>query len=316
MQNLVILVGTPKSTKEVVLRVPHDLNRKGSSVEDMEKYDAALYQTNLHTSRAVGRWNLLSRNMSSLSRTMSRTRRASEAFRSMGQQIDTNSDDDDDSDGEGGNTKPDGAVSCSALDLYKGSNLPDYELDLPENPGNGALQFRTKEKLSSSGASYSEVAFFIEAKRNYTFFIVNVMVVITLIITLSWTSMLIHPDQLDERLSVTLTLLLTAVAFKFVVVESLPKLSYLTYLDMFLFSALFYLVVVIAESAIVATIPDDETRVNVDRALCIGLAIFWVVHLLATAIFFVVESRPSNRKPYKKQLDFWRRESTHDLVPH
>ena len=51
-----------------------------------------------------------------------------------------------------------------------------------------------------------------------------------LIVLLSFTSFAVSPDEPADRLSVTLTLLLTAVAFKFVVSQSLPTISYLTLL--------------------------------------------------------------------------------------
>lgn len=51
-----------------------------------------------------------------------------------------------------------------------------------------------------------------------------------LINLLTFTSFSISPDKPQSRLGVTLTLLLTAVAFKFVVASNLPTISYLTYL--------------------------------------------------------------------------------------
>lgn len=39
-------------------------------------------------------------------------------------------------------------------------------------------------------------------------------------------SLFFPPEELDSRLSVTLTLVLTSVAYKFVVTDNLPKISY------------------------------------------------------------------------------------------
>ena len=47
---------------------------------------------------------------------------------------------------------------------------------------------------------------------------------------LTFASLAVSPAETADRLSVTLTLLLTSVAFKFVVSQSLPQISYLTYL--------------------------------------------------------------------------------------
>lgn len=45
---------------------------------------------------------------------------------------------------------------------------------------------------------------------------------------LTFASLSVEPDSPADRLSVTLTLLLTSVAFKFVVSQSLPEISYVT----------------------------------------------------------------------------------------
>ena len=51
-----------------------------------------------------------------------------------------------------------------------------------------------------------------------------------MILLLCFTSFAVSADEPADRLSVTVTLLLTAVAFKYVVSQSLPTISYLTLL--------------------------------------------------------------------------------------
>ena len=51
-----------------------------------------------------------------------------------------------------------------------------------------------------------------------------------LISCLSFATFAVGPDKPQNRLVLTLTLILTVVTFKFVINQSLPRISYLTYL--------------------------------------------------------------------------------------
>ncbi|XP_020630630.1 acetylcholine receptor subunit alpha-type acr-7-like [Orbicella faveolata] len=67
-------------------------------------------------------------------------------------------------------------------------------------------------------------------KRKNGYYLWNMAMVIFLIYILSFCSFSVEISSPSDRLGVTLTLLLTAVAFKFVVSQSLPTISYLTLL--------------------------------------------------------------------------------------
>ncbi|XP_033756062.1 uncharacterized protein LOC117338818 isoform X2 [Pecten maximus] len=66
--------------------------------------------------------------------------------------------------------------------------------------------------------------------RKVGYFVWNIIFIVLLIASLTFTTFAIEPDSAD-RLAVTITLFLTAVAFKFVVKQSLPTISYLTNLE-------------------------------------------------------------------------------------
>ena len=79
-----------------------------------------------------------------------------------------------------------------------------------------------------------------------------------------------------ERLGVNMTLLLTAVAFKQLIAESLPKISYLTILDKWMLLCLFSLFASTIACVVPSFFDDDETngitayRVNYYFAIVIG----------------------------------------------
>jgi hypothetical protein len=59
-------------------------------------------------------------------------------------------------------------------------------------------------------------------KRNERFYAVNVITVLFVITSLSITAFCVHPGGIPSRTGIDLTLLLTAVVFKFSVVSLLP----------------------------------------------------------------------------------------------
>ncbi len=69
-----------------------------------------------------------------------------------------------------------------------------------------------------------------------------------MITAMTLTSFIIPSNSLADRMSVNLTLLLTAVAFKFVVSQSLPHISYLTLLDKYVLTSFVMLFFVVVEN--------------------------------------------------------------------
>eukprot|EP00600_Ochromonadales_sp_CCMP1393_P010039 CAMPEP_0174955976 /NCGR_PEP_ID=MMETSP0004_2-20121128/1277_1 /TAXON_ID=420556 /ORGANISM="Ochromonas sp., Strain CCMP1393" /LENGTH=323 /DNA_ID=CAMNT_0016203957 /DNA_START=33 /DNA_END=1001 /DNA_ORIENTATION=- len=67
--------------------------------------------------------------------------------------------------------------------------------------------------------------------RRHGYFTRNIIVMMGSMCTLCLGAFGIHREHFADRCSVVLTLLLTAIAFKFVVADSLPKIPYLTVLD-------------------------------------------------------------------------------------
>ena len=88
-----------------------------------------------------------------------------------------------------------------------------------------------------------------------------------------------------------MTLLLTMVAFKFVLVNWVPVVPYLTYLDKYNLFSILMLMVVTLENFIVAydTRIDYEDKENFDRWFFVILFLLWVIiHIL---IYFGSDSK-------------------------
>jgi len=77
-------------------------------------------------------------------------------------------------------------------------------------------------------------AFSFEAKRKTGYFIIKVIVPLFLIVSMSWIVFWIDPKESGTQISVSITSMLTLIAYRFAIDTSLPKVSYLTRLDYFI----------------------------------------------------------------------------------
>jgi len=123
----------------------------------------------------------------------------------------------------------------------------------------------------------------IPIRRKHTYYSQNVLCLMFLITVLSFTAYCLPAAEFADRAGILLTILLTAVAFKFVVADMLPKVPYFTKLDLYVsacFGLVFLLTVQMAASALVK---DAAAAGAVDRyagaALAASWALFHVVYI-------------------------------------
>jgi hypothetical protein len=105
-------------------------------------------------------------------------------------------------------------------------------------------------------------------RRRSEFFVKNVMLVNFIICSLAFAAFAVPvsatpeggstDDVLDQRGAIVLTLTLTTVAFKFVVSDSLPRISYSTALDFYMNSSFYLLALLFAWSAMIVAVPWEE----------------------------------------------------------
>jgi hypothetical protein len=79
----------------------------------------------------------------------------------------------------------------------------------------------------------SGFAFSFEARREIGYFIVKVIIPLIFIVAMSWVVFWIDPMESGTQISVAITTMLTLIAYRFSIDNSLPKVSYLTRLDYF-----------------------------------------------------------------------------------
>ena len=83
------------------------------------------------------------------------------------------------------------------------------------------------------GLEYSGYAFEFTASRNVQHYILKVLLPLILIVMLSWSVVWIDPRTSTTQFSVAVTSMLTLIAYRFAVDSQLPRLPYMTRLDVF-----------------------------------------------------------------------------------
>lgn len=130
---------------------------------------------------------------------------------------------------------------------------------------------------SSAGVSFEQYVLCLYIQRRYQYYLWNVVFVMSLITAMAALSFTVPVDQTWDRLSVTLTLVLTAMAFKFVVAEKMPRLSYLTYLDKYMSLSFFFLFMIAVENGVAQYFPRSMWDV-IDFYFFTALFIIWTVY--------------------------------------
>lgn len=129
--------------------------------------------------------------------------------------------------------------------------------------------------------------FHVHAQRKYNYYLWNIAAMVNMISFLAFTSFAIDRDDIGKRLSVSLTLLLTVVAFKNFVSSILPKVSYLTLLDKYVLFNVAFIFLVAIENAVVGKVGEDEQ----DKYDSAFLLVSIVVYVLYQTVFIIASIR-------------------------
>jgi hypothetical protein len=93
----------------------------------------------------------------------------------------------------------------------------------------------TKRAVSASREKYSLLYCSMLVERRIGYWYTNVMLPIFIVTSCVLPSYAVPPDEFGDRAAILFTLLLAQVAYKYVIADKLPKISYMTYLDSYVF---------------------------------------------------------------------------------
>eukprot|EP00795_Rhopilema_esculentum_P007550 gene7550-13335_t len=135
--------------------------------------------------------------------------------------------------------------------------------------------------------------------RQYGFYLYNVALIMCLITALTFSSFAVKVDSIGDRIQITLTLLLTSVAFKYYVQQFVPTVSYLTLMDKYILSCMIFQFAMAAIHNSVAGLITNAKALIYFEWSCFGLAltVFIVIHIVFAIISlkYVVKNKKRMR---------------------
>ena len=114
-------------------------------------------------------------------------------------------------------------LESSARNLYR----PDWEFKSYDTNHSFELDRHTEQYVPI-------LMFDFEIERKGAYFIYKLVLPIIFLIALSWMVFFIDVRELESRLTISIVCFLSLIAYNFVVDDTLPKLGYLTFIDVFI----------------------------------------------------------------------------------
>lgn len=120
-------------------------------------------------------------------------------------------------------------------------SLPDWEIASWEVNAAEIVLFEGARSLP--GASFE-----FHAKRYIGYYLVKVLLPLLMIVMMSWIVFWIHPSESGSQISVSITSMLTLIAYRFALGAMLPKVSYITRMDGFILFATIMVFIALMEA--------------------------------------------------------------------
>ena len=137
------------------------------------------------------------------------------------------------------------------------------------------------------GFEYSGYAFEFTASRNAQHYVWKVILPLVLIVIMSWAVFWITPTDPSPQISISVTSMLTLIAYRFAIDNQLPRLPYTTNLDAFILMStvlVFFSFIEVLVTTILENQKRDRMAIRIDRSCRV---IFPVIFLLASMSIFV-----------------------------
>ncbi|MEM7008578.1 MAG: hypothetical protein AAF462_05515 [Thermodesulfobacteriota bacterium] len=136
--------------------------------------------------------------------------------------------------------------------------------------------------------TFPGVVFEFEAKRLVKFYLIKVLLPLMLIVLMSLVVLFIDPNHTGPKLSIAITAILTLIAYRFLLGNLLPKISYLTHMDYFIFGSMFLVFAVLVETSIVARYMSQKREQEANNLDYWSRWVFVIAFLLVTFGSFIL----------------------------
>ena len=128
----------------------------------------------------------------------------------------------------------------------------------------------------------------ISVGRSSTYYVLKVIIPLSLIVIMSWLPRWINPEQIGTNVGVSTTSFLTLIAYLFAITVLLPRVSYITRLDRFIFLSTLMVFAGLIHTVVNTAMLDSKKKALMERAERWSRAVYPVILLVVLVISFFV----------------------------
>jgi len=125
-------------------------------------------------------------------------------------------------------------------------------------------------------------------KRKSGYYLLKVILPILLIVMMSWTVFWVDPTKNDAQLTVSATSMLSLVAFLFTISNQIPKIGYLTNLDIFSYGSMVFVFLALSEAVLTSYISFHKHILKARKVDRYSRIIFPGTYFLFMLVLFLI----------------------------
>jgi fatty acid desaturase len=155
----------------------------------------------------------------------------------------------------------------------------------------GLSAIKEKRAIGTAGAHMSELQIDLEVQRRYRYYIWRVFIPLLAMVGVAYTAFWIRITDYYTQISITLTVILTEIAFLFAISTSLPKVPYLTFIDAFFLLTFIFSCISLVELIAMHQSPERGFLKHANRlrilSKYLGPLLYVTLIGIAAAVFFL-----------------------------
>jgi hypothetical protein len=209
------------------------------------------------------------------------------------------------------------AMDPNSLDSQEWDLLPPRLIAHDMDWCDEDLPLLSLSSQSISGARYPRVHIALTASRKPQYYMWNIYVMLLILGSLSFTTFSVDVEETGDRLGIMLTLVLALIAFKLVLAQQLPSISYLTMMDVYTLGSMLLMFFISVFTSLMPSLGlKQNTLLLVDKVIMIISASLWA---LVNLWFLWNVDRLSKKRKFeirdiKRKFQEYRQKTSHKPV--
>jgi len=117
-------------------------------------------------------------------------------------------------------------------------------------------------EFNAAGESFPAVVYEIETRRKIGYYIWKVIIPLAMVVMMSWVVFWLDPKQAGPQIGIAATAILTLIAYRFTLGFLVPRLSYLTRLDIFITGSSLLVFLALVEALVTVSTAENQPALS------------------------------------------------------